>query len=149
MNKYIIPFAFTTLICLCSCSQGIEIQKTVIASGYDFTEYTEKGFLFTPEQYLESYESIGLLNVEILPDVVKIDYGEEYDDDNWIRLRGKVSIWKMKKINPQEVLDAFYETAIEMGADAVIRLRFENIVHNNGAVSFYGLQASGFAIKRK
>lgn len=149
MNKIYLPFVIVSLFILASCSSGIKIQKTIITSGYDFTSYTKKEFLFTPEQYLKDYESIGIITIEIIPDVFKtLSYSLEGDDE-WIVVRGKEQNWKVKIISPQEVLDELYSKATSMGADALVRLSFENVVHYNGDAEFFSLKATGFAIKRK
>jgi hypothetical protein len=55
----------------------------VLISGYDFTSYTERGFLFTPEQYLGDYDAIGLLSLEIIREVKKINYGSKETDEGY------------------------------------------------------------------
>ena len=139
---FIISFIF-----LFGCVHSFEVPKMVLTSVYDFTTYTERGFLFTPEQYLYDYESRGQITIEIIPEVLASSYNEEIDD-GWIKLTGK-TYWKAKKINPQEVLDELYRKAISMGADALVRLKFDNNENFNGAVYFNSLVATGFAIHRK
>ncbi len=136
-----------TFIFLSGCVESIQIQKTVLTYVYDFTSYTQKGFLFTPEQYLYDYESIGQITVEIMPDVLPSTYSEVVDN-GWVKKTGK-TYWKVEKINPQELLDELYKKASTMGADAVVRLTFDNEEYNNGAIFFNSTIASGFAIKRK
>ncbi len=149
MKKIYILVVIVSLTLLFGCSGGVEVQKTVIASGYDFTSYTKKGFLFTPEQYLLEYESIGLITIDIIPEVREV-YSNSYDSGNeWIKVRGKEKSWRVKVVYPQEVLEELYNKAISMGADAVVRLTFDSDQHNNGDITFLSLKASGFAIKRK
>lgn len=152
MNKYQSFLIIPLILFVFSCSAGVEMQRTVISSGYDFRQYTEKGFLFTPEAYFGEYESVGVLDIEISPEVKEVNYeGDEVDNENkWIFLRSTNdgSLWKVQRVSPQEVLDEFYKEAIKMGADAVIRLSFDNIEESNDEFTYYGLSATGFAIKR-
>lgn len=149
MKKISTVLAIVCLFIITSCSSGFKIQKTIITSGYDFTSYTKKGFLFTPEQYLKDYESIGIITIEIIPDVLKtFSYSSEIDS-GWTFVKGKEQNWKVRNISPQEVLDELYNKATGMGADAVVRLSFDSNELNNGDAEFFSLKASGFAIKRK
>ena len=152
MKKYYLLFTVTTLMFSFSCSPGVEIQRTVISSGYDFRPYTEQNFLFTPEAYQGEYESIGLLYVEIIPEVKRANYGENsrINELEWefIRSRSGDGVWKVKRFSSKEILDELYKEATKMGANAVVNLKFENIENSNGAITFYGIGVSGLAIKR-
>lgn len=144
-----ILFAAFLLLAGCS-SSGYEMEKTVLFSGYDFSKYYQKGFLFTPEQYLGDYESIGLLEVEILPDVRRAT--DSYQGAGWKRVASSENMniyWDYSIVSTDEVLEAFYEKAKNMGADAVVRLKFDVKFYNNGEILYPSTSASGFAIKRK
>jgi len=130
-------------IFLFSCSTFKETEKQVIVTGYDFTKYTEKGFLFTPEGYLEDYESVGMLSVEILPELKRSGYaspGQFYAPGN---------LWRYTPVSGSEVLDSLYIKAKRMGADAIINLVIRRTILQANNVSAPGIEASGFAIKRK
>ena len=67
----------------------------------DFTEYTQKGFLFTPNAYTANYESIGLITIIYYPEARLITKEIEYegkDKDGNKRTR-KESEWVINKIN--------------------------------------------------
>ena len=149
MTKYLFFLGLIIPLLFNACSYGSEVPKSVLISGYDFTKYTEKGFLFTPEQYLEDYDAIGLLNLEVIPEVRKVPYGTRASEHGWEIIVGTTRYWQVEEISSGEVLDSLYKKAVSMGADAVVRFNLEAIPHNNGDVNYYGLQASGFAIKRK
>jgi len=146
MNK-LNSFIVICFLFLFGCSHSFEVNTMVLTSVYDFTTYSDKGFLFTPEQYLYDYESRGQITIEIIPEVRESSYNEEVDD-TWRKQSGK-TFWKVKIFNPQEVLDELYKKAISMGADAVVRLKFDTNEHFNGAIFFNSLVATGFAIQRK
>ena len=141
--------AICIMLLLLSCATGYEVRKTVLVSGYDFRKYTEQGFLFTPEEYLGDYESIGLLNLEVLPEIRKVPYGTRASEKGWEIVIGTTRYWQVEEISSVEVLDSLYKEAIGMGADAIVSFNLEAIPHYNGDANYYGLQASGFAIKRK
>jgi hypothetical protein len=118
-------------------------------NGFDFTEYSKQGFLFTPESYNGEYESIGLIEVAFYPPVTKdtLRINEE-KWDSW--LRSEFSRWYVGVISSNELLDSLYNYTNRMGADAVINLRIsETEPKTNGVVLYSGIKASGFAIKRK
>lgn len=142
MNKYIIPFTLFTLIYLCACSTVSKIEKQVIVTGYDFTSYTNEGFLFTPENYVGNYESIGILSVEILPELRKTGRGKagQFYTPNML--------WQYIPVRTSEVLDSLYKKAINMGADAIINLVIKRTELTYKNVTAPGVEASGFAIKR-
>jgi hypothetical protein len=112
---------------------------------YDFRKYTDEGFLFTTEKYLGDYESVGLISIEIIPELKKTEGyfapGQTY---------GGISLWNYIPVRTQEVLDSVYSKAKNMGADAVINLDVElyNVfLYSNTYVP--AIRVSGFAIKRK
>ena len=149
MKKYLLLFGLTILFLSEACSYGTEVKKMVLVSGYDFTDYTERDFLFTPEQYLGDYDAVGLLNLEIIPELRKLPFGTRATEQGWVTIIGATRYWQVKEIAPEEVLDSLYKRAIRLGADAVVRFSLNSTSHYNGDVTFFGLEASGFAIKRK
>jgi hypothetical protein len=59
MKTSIISYSILILIAVSACSPSLIIweEAQYLVSGYDFTEYSQSGFLFTPEPYLGDYES--------------------------------------------------------------------------------------------
>ena len=144
--KIIFPlFIIFILFFHLGCSQITHLPKQVNVTCFDFTKYNNEGFLFTTESYLGDYESIGLLNVEILPELRRISGvypspGQFYTPD---------IIWEYVPVNPKEILNTLYSKATRMGADAVIKLTFQktDLAYKN--ITAPGYRASGFAIKRR
>jgi len=132
-----------------SCSAEKDLAKKIYVYGYDFTEYTKKGFLFTPEQYLGEYESIGILEVEIYPDIKegKKQGSNQYGTSNY----GENTEWLYNLVQTKEVLDSLYSIGKRMGADAVVRLEITDAARERSGFMYPipGKRASGFAIKRK
>lgn len=138
-----IPILFSIL----SCSSVTSTQKEVITYVYDFRKYTDEGFLFTTEKYLGDYESIGLISIEIIPELRRKD---GYFAPGQTYAGSSSGFWNYIPIRPQEVLDSLYLKAKQMGADAVINLDVEYAdVIVSGNISVPSTRASGFAIKRK
>lgn len=147
--KYLLIISITFPLLLNACSYGSPVSKKIFFYGYDFTSYTEKGFLFTPEQYLGDYDAIGLLKLEIIPEVRQIFYGTRATEQGWETIIGNTRQWQVKEISSKQLLDSLYNKAVSMGADAVVRFSLNSTSHYNGDVTFNGLEVSGFAIKRK
>jgi len=149
-------FIYSLIISACSTTHIEHYPKEVNIYGYDFTKYTAKGFLFTPEKYMEGYESIGLLEIEIFPEAnyqhpegIYRKPGQYYsDDEREDKSKNIPGGWFYKPVDAPEVLDSLYITALKLGADAVINLRINEVAKSKGDVIFIGKKASGFAIKR-
>jgi hypothetical protein len=140
-----------TLLCLLfyiSCETAYNLPKQSFVYGYDFTKYSANGFLFTPESYNGEYDAIGLIEVEIYPEVTKDKPRDSNKWDTWNR--PNLPDWYISRVSGEEVLDSLYKVTKSMGADAVVNLKVtETEPMSNGEVTFKGVRASGFAIKRK
>ena len=145
MKLVILLFIPFILFSYLSCTQITHLPKQVSVTTFDFTKYNTVGFLFTTESYLGDYESIGLLDIEILPELRRIpgaypSPGQFYTAD---------MMWEYVPVNPKEILDSLYSKATMMGADAIIKLTFQktDLAYKN--ITAPGYRARGFAIKRK
>ena len=148
--KFIFSFFIGLVILIAGCGQGYELSKSAIYYGYDFTKYSAQGFLFTPETYNGEYESIGLIEAEIYPKVSRTRPSDDKSAfDTWT-LGTSGTRWYVGSVSADEVLDSLYTYTKQMGADAVVRLEIgETESRSNGEITFKGVKASGFAIKRK
>ncbi len=133
---------------LVSCSGPPELARLVTSSSYDFSGYTAKGFMFTPEQYLQPYESMGIVKVTFYPEVRKLSSGT-FDKDAYSLVIGETGSWVVEKANGKIIFDELYRRATALGADAVVRLNIEIKPLTNGAVNYPTYEITGFAIKRK
>ena len=123
-----------------------ELERTVEVYGFDFSEYSKKGFLFTPETYNGPYESIGILKMIIYPEVRKKEL--KYENDPNFESK-KYTDWAVGKINPAEAINEMYKSASKMGADAVTKFEIKTVTKINGQLIIEGIEVNGFAIKRK
>jgi hypothetical protein len=158
MKKSIL-FIIVVALSSCATSPFNRINPTEIVYGIDFSPFTQKGFLITPEKYAGSYESIGLINYEAFPGA---NYKEvEKSIENYYGSKKPVIFkenkWVVDSISLQDVLTKVYNICVEMGADALVNFDYEIIPTSYGSVpraidnplTIYGIHISGYAIKRK
>lgn len=134
------------------------IERIKTAQGIDFTKYSEKEFLITPEKYLDDYESIGLLNFSISSGAVleKILVSKA---DEMAKKAGITDLyhykWNIEEINYKEILDFAYNISIEMGGNAITNFEINyDVQHYNNADGYPSvlipkINVTGFVIKRK
>ena len=143
------------LITGCAKKPLSHIPARTISSGVDFTAFTDREFLFTPERYVEEYESIGVITVTMWPEANR----EVMENARRIRRPGRytrateVGDWVIEAITIQDALEAMYQLAAEMGANAVINLEITRVVEEYGSsitstLVLQGIEISGFAIRR-
>lgn len=138
----------------CSSFELIEWQSSTIASGYDFREYTEKGFLFTPEKYSEPYEAIGLVEVTYVPTVKKAPaiyqngMASPNPIDGFRTIYYQQNYYYIEMPDTDKLIQEMYDLADELGANALTNFMITTdiVVNNNYSIETYKI--SGFAIKR-
>jgi hypothetical protein len=147
-----------------SCATGLkELNelKVIFPSeklyGIDFTPFTKKNFLITPEKYTGNYESIGIINFTAKPGAKYIKLGfkanPDYTEQN-NQLKYLESFdWKVDSIIFSDVLNKVYKICTDMGADALVNFKNDIIYDSHSDISnpvtIMGYEISGFAIKRK
>lgn len=148
--------AFSLYSCV-SLNELKVIYPAEILYGIDFTPFTQKGFLITPEKYSGNYESIGIINFTAKPGAqYKMSgrkpnpyYKSGTDDQRYI----DVYEWAVDSIAFTEVLDKVYNICIGMGADALVNFQNEITLDPytgiKNPVTITGYRITGFAIKRK
>lgn len=146
IGSIILLFILFTLLFL-GCSREIDLVKKIYIYGYNFTNYTSQGFLFTPEPYMGEYESIAILEIEIYPEIeMRKERGSQYGASNYDEPN-----WTFKPIQTKEVLDSLFYIARRMGADAIVRLSIHDVSQERQGFPLRlipGKKAYGFAIKR-
>jgi len=150
MKRIILFFVFCILLSSCAVNRT-HIPKEFFVSGFDFTKYTDKGFLITPYEYNGVYKSIGIIQINIAPEANLIENGSGYttkDGQKIMRLE-----WEIEKVSVMEAIDSMYTVAIKMGADAIVSLEVGNDVkmYEQGTkhpVAIVGNVINGYAIKR-
>lgn len=140
---------FALLLALSACGFPKETERVTLFSVTDFTPYTQKGFLITPEQYLGDYESIGLIKVYVWPAVKKYERGMNLADENWEKRGSGEEVWLIERIDMKTIIDEAYKKASAMGADGIVRFNVTSSVDWSSPLSMPYYEVGGFAIKRK
>lgn len=126
-----------------------EILPIGVVRGFDFREYTELGFLFTPGDYSGEYEAIGMITVTALPGAVKsMRVKSTYSLGGVVPPHYMELSWDVDELSPDDAIQAAYEKSIEMGADALINFNIESTTVYIEGAKLDGFDVSGFAIKR-
>lgn len=146
MKKLYLLFIFSSIFLVCSsCAPGkpLIIPKEKHAYGVNFTNFSDKNFLFTPYKYEGKYESVGLVRFEIKS-------GAEYIPNkelNWLQ-----GDWEFDYATSDEILNYAHDIAIKMGADAIcdfkIIYKSEEVIYDTQHITLPIVEVSGFAIKR-
>lgn len=157
--KLAIIFIGCCLIGLSSCAELKELSKIdAYESVYeiDFSPFTQKDFLITPEKYLGEYESIGLIDYTIMPEANYVTVGIKKN----VNYSGGVGSsvvedkkWVSNKVDARQALDSIYIVCLEMGADALVNFKISTQEDNyqliKNPIKINGITITGFAIKRK
>lgn len=139
------------IIAISSCATTSDIDGGIHYSAYDFRDYTEKGFLLTPETYRGNYESIGMIRVDFIPNIQSARTGQQGQRPAPRDGHDVVSIgtqfYYVEKPNHQEIIDEIYNMVVEMGANAIINFRLDS-EPIGGHSQILRVIVNGFAIKR-
>jgi hypothetical protein len=153
--KQITLSLFLLVLISCTVTEPKHYPRIVHFSTFDFTPFTEQGFLFTPEKYNFDYESIGLITCVIIPEedfeVTKQSEQKERLDDIYADRPPNTMLFYSEEIEPDEVLKLFYDECVKMGADACINFNYQtrDMPSRNSAYRTIKYHiVSGFAIKR-
>ena len=145
------------VIISCSVKEVTHKPKSVAFYEFDFSNYSNNDFLFTPDSYTGEYESKELITVIISPEANKtrVSPNEEKTTDAIYYQGNSVnnSFWVVKDIQPDEILSEIYEKCIQIGADAFVNFKVQTesktFVQNTPPILEYeNYIISGFAIKR-
>jgi hypothetical protein len=136
---------FILCLFLYGCMRPDEMSHIMTTVKVDFTKYTAKGFLFTPESYNDQYESIGILKVTIEPEILKLKNKKERE---YNQVTHEGSEWLIESIKFNEAIDSIFTLASSMGANAITRFQLERVLRNDYGLLYNSYEVSGFAIKR-
>lgn len=142
----------TALFTSCATNKPVETQEYYYATGYDFTQYTEQGFLFTPEGFPGDYEAMGIITINHQPRFVEIPESMRNQQMAGSRVYaepGGINHWRVSEPDPDRMIKEAYDQATEMGADAIINFRIVGESFVNGNITVDSAVLHGFAIKRE
>lgn len=150
--------AFLTFLILapgCSTIQFTERETEFRLNGFDFREYTEKGFLFMPGEYYDQYEVLGIITIEMHPKVVYMKGKVGPGDDYYVqRVYAETTYSKLVQVlNAEDLVREAYHLAVEWGGDGLMHFDaathtgYTDLGNNNSSYAYWAL--SGVVIKRK
>lgn len=130
-------------------------HKEVKTFAIDFRKYTDRNFLFMPEQYYGEYEVKGILTAELHPEVIYV-LGKNKGIENKLAFtfyNGDKLMTQLVTIpNHEDLIEHIYQTTIEWGGDAFTNFKSsietaKTDENPNTVYTYY--QISGIVIKRK
>lgn len=145
----------TVIIALSILVVGCAQQLTSIPQeshyyGVDFTKYTERGFLITPEKFLDEYESVGTVRYILIPSANYVTINRSVHSDGSVAERKQ---WVSRRVTLAQGLDSLYTMARSMGANAIINFEAKEATRSYPSlvnpITLSGYELSGFAIRRK
>lgn len=149
-------FLLSTLLTatvLTACSRPGPLEKNVRTQTLDLTEYSKEGFLITPSEYGDEFQSVGFLEVELEPSARPVETDQE---GNPVDLRpGEVHLETRKNrdiaYKPpslRDAVDSMYVKSRRMGADAIINFSREAYPVSYWVTEVPAIRVRGFAIDR-
>ncbi len=157
MKKQTLIFLILTAMIFTSCGslKVSEWDSGYFTTGYDFTEYSISGFLFTPFEYNGRYESIGLINVTLIPNVQRVEHERQSLFSEKPRFEGQRIVtdpqgykYSVERPYTPHLIKQAFDEATAMGADAIITVSINYTTLQNGPIDIPTVRLSGFAIKR-
>ena len=152
--KKLLIIGLALLFTGCITTQQVKPQDEYYSVfGYDFTEYTSKGFLITPEEYWDQYETMGVIRIQYDPSFTQVyrggpDWDKEFTDSKVYSNPVKEEYWRVSKPNTDRIIEEAYDIAIGLGADAITAFDISRVNYINGPVVVDTYVLTGFAIKR-
>ncbi len=165
MKKYIWLVGFLFFSCT-SARLVTEVASSQYLYAYDFTPYTEKGFLFTPYRYEGDYESVASISFLYYPKYVLYAV-----TDSTIGIGGSTSTpvvagskpafsayatykWETAEVTLEKALEGVYVKCVTLGADALTDFVLQEVAADYSPLltpplTRSGLKITGYAIRRK
>lgn len=148
-------------ICMISCMPSSIVsltskQEMYVPFAYDFREYSNKGFLFTPFEYFGEYDVKGMVTVELHP-AVQYTRGHQSarrgytayqfyrGDERWTKVT--------KEVDVDSLINYVYELSLEWGGDAFsnfkagVKVGYTDPGNESTGYSYYYID--GIVIKRQ
>jgi hypothetical protein len=134
----------------CAANEVSKVQAVQESVAFDFSDYSEKGFLITPQRYNGDYESVGQITLTLWPRAERKHNNGMAErlasDDSSVRAQGE---WMVYYLQTDDLIDAAYQKASEMGADAIVSF---SVTPQRRQITprftLTGYEVTGFAIDR-
>ena len=150
MKNWISLSVILIIATIAGCSTTLENTGGFYVRGYDFTKYTEQGFLFTPESYLGTYDAVGQIHVDFIPEVREAltpTIQRPIQIEGFDRITHQGKYYYVEQPNTAKIIDHLYELSAEMGANAVTNFSVTSRAWE-GISDIRIVTVSGFAIRR-
>lgn len=154
---YLILLAVVMLFTACGTAEMLTNRRKEISTfAIDFRKYTDKGFLFMPDEYFGEYEVKGIITAELHPEVSYVEGHIPAGDDFVVHhfttedFRTRTQVIQVPDM--EELLDHIYELSIEWGGDAFTHFESSmEVGHTNDSpnASYYYYTISGIVIERR
>lgn len=127
----------------CALKPPARMPEKLVVTGIDFSQFSDKGFLFTIDKYLGEYESIGIVEVDFVPEAYYFTVAGQGQQ----MYNNQVN---QKKVDLEVALDRLYDICVEMGANALTQIEFDDykLLYPRTFININGIKIRGFAIKR-
>lgn len=143
MKKIILLAAIAILT---GCASLKPTERKVYTYLADYRAYSEAGFLITPQPYQGEYESLGEIDIHIIPAFEQAEEEFGYMGEKWYT-------FKFETISMDAIINTAVKQAVEMGADAIANFSITGkVIERVGSGKTYeGIEyrVKGFCIKRK
>lgn len=153
----IVFISFVLFMSSCFTPSLTNQRQEIKTFGIDFRKYTDKGFLFMPDEYFGEYEVKGMITAELHPEVKYItEEPSEIESGKQLEFKfvaGSKYYTKIVAIpDNEELIDHIYNQSVEWGGDAFTH--FKNSIEvamtdANPNTSYTYYKISGIVIKRK
>jgi len=151
MSRVLVSSVILLLMLGCGTPAITHYEENMSVYGAVFTDYSARGFMFSPYVYEGAFESIGMLTFEILPEMTWRDYVLNAGGG-----AGVQSHWDIEPISLEQSLERVYEYCVSLGADAMVDIKITSIsgfpyIMKDGTSTGlrHGLEISGFLIDRE
>lgn len=143
MKKIILLAAIAILT---GCASLKPTERKVYTYLADYRAYSEAGFLITPQPYHGEYESLGEIDIHIIPAFEQAEEEFGYMGEKWYT-------FKFETISMDAIINTAVKQAVGMGADAIANFSItgKTIERVGSGKTYEGIEyrVKGFCIKRK
>jgi len=155
-HNFILAISFGLLLASCATVELTDRKEEIIPFGIDFRKYTDKGFLFMPDEYYGEYTVKGMITVEMHPEV-RYHRGETksivsgYTTHTFFVNQAKITQVTVQA-NIDDLINYIYELSVEWGGDAFthfessMKTGYTDSQNLNTSYPYYSI--SGMVVKR-
>lgn len=144
--------AFCTSVLFTGCApQTVDhVEGRYESISFDFSPYSEKEFLITPQRYDGEYQSIGQITITLWPEADRKRSSDEAAQLGQQRGKTAQGEWLVTQPSTDDLVEAAYTQAKSMGADAIVGFSVSPQTRQPARdLTLTGYKVTGFAIDRQ